>query len=209
MSLIACSASVAFSPAQANCLSLGETNSSQLVINTFIYHYPKRSQYYMLWKNGISLNLNICFLSKLKSSESTIGNQTSNTTRCQLPTLHRNVEWSEKTTRNMSLQFKLLILKSKMTVRKKAVQRSCRKCLMPIKSHPIPRGEGCLVVSKLKDDEQIGLLKKQQERKAEDDMVNKRKQRQVETELCQAQFKWGSRSSSIYKINWGRLPFTK
>ena len=81
----------------------------------------------------------------------------------------------------MSLQFKLLILTNKMTVRKKAVQRRCRKCLMPIKSHPIPRGEGCLVVSKLKDDEQIGLLKKQQEMKAENDMVNKRKQRKQQS----------------------------
>ena len=52
---------------------------------------------------------------------------------------------------------------------------------MPIKSHPIPRGEGCLVVSKLKDDEQIGLLKKQQEMKAENDMVNKRKQRKQQS----------------------------
>ena len=31
LNLLACSASVAFSPAQANCLSLGEINSSQLV----------------------------------------------------------------------------------------------------------------------------------------------------------------------------------
>ena len=31
MNLLACSASVAYSPAQANCLSLGEINSSQLV----------------------------------------------------------------------------------------------------------------------------------------------------------------------------------
>ena len=64
---------------------------------------------------------------------------------------------------------------------KKAVQRRCRKCLMPLKSHPMPRGEGCLVVSKLTEDEQIGLLKKQQERKAEDDMVNKRKQRKQQS----------------------------
>ena len=31
MSLLACSAFVGYSPAQANCLSLGEINSSQLV----------------------------------------------------------------------------------------------------------------------------------------------------------------------------------
>jgi hypothetical protein len=37
MSLLACSASVAFSPAQANCLSLGEINSSQLV--SFYVHF--------------------------------------------------------------------------------------------------------------------------------------------------------------------------
>ena len=36
---------------------------------------------------------------------------------------------------------------------KKSVQRRCRKCLMPLKSHPMPRGEGCLVVSKLSEDE--------------------------------------------------------
>ena len=34
ISLLACSASVAFSPAQANCLSLGEIDSSQLVAFT-------------------------------------------------------------------------------------------------------------------------------------------------------------------------------
>ena len=33
MNLLACNASVAFSPAQANCLSLGDINSSQLVQN--------------------------------------------------------------------------------------------------------------------------------------------------------------------------------
>jgi hypothetical protein len=37
MILLACSASVAFSPAQANCLSLGEINSSQLVYNFVEY----------------------------------------------------------------------------------------------------------------------------------------------------------------------------
>jgi hypothetical protein len=37
MRLLACSASIAFSPAQANCLSLGEINSSQLVIVYFYF----------------------------------------------------------------------------------------------------------------------------------------------------------------------------
>jgi hypothetical protein len=36
MRLLACSASVAFNPAQANCLSLGEINSSQLVVVVFM-----------------------------------------------------------------------------------------------------------------------------------------------------------------------------
>ena len=65
---------------------------------------------------------------------------------------------------------------------KKSVQRRCRKCLMPLKSHPMPRGKGCLVVPKLSEDEQIGILKKQQEMKAENYMVRKRKDRKQKSD---------------------------
>ena len=60
---------------------------------------------------------------------------------------------------------------------KKTVQRRYRKGHMPLKSHPMPRGKVCLVVSKLSEDEQIEILKKQQEMKAENNMVRKRKNR--------------------------------
>ena len=60
---------------------------------------------------------------------------------------------------------------------KNHVQRRCRKCLMPLKSHPLPRGEGCMIISKLADDEKVGIIKKQQQLTTEKNLSRKREER--------------------------------
>ena len=56
--LFACSTSVTFSPAQANCLSLGEINSPQLVL--FVKGgYPLRNN---VSENGCMYNFNLASL---------------------------------------------------------------------------------------------------------------------------------------------------
>ena len=59
--------------------------------------------------------------------------------------------------------------------------RRCKKCLMPIKGHPLPRGENCTATSTLSDEEKAEIIKQKEAAKQDGSRTRKREERSTRT----------------------------
>ena len=75
------------------------------------------------------------------------------------------------------------------------LQKRCKKCLKPIKGHPLPTGDACNQHSEMSSEEMDLILKQREEKELDRSRVKKRNHRErrskaeIEDDRCQAKLK--------------------